>query len=86
MVSENETMFRCPRCGYRGEREELENEEGLCPACGMELFFLFLETKRHHLHEKIRVRLDWGLSIRKVAKLVGCSPTTVFKVRKKYYG
>lgn len=86
MVSENESVFRCPRCGYRGEREELEEEEGLCPACGMELFFLFLKTKRHHLHEKIRVRLDRGWRITDIARMLSCSRTTIYKVRKKYYG
>ncbi|WP_283598861.1 recombinase family protein [Photobacterium phosphoreum] len=38
----------------------------------------------HELHEKIISALDSGLSVRKVAALVGCSPATVTTVKKQY--
>lgn len=86
MTKEKETEFRCPRCGFRGLRDELEEEDGLCSGCGKDLSYMLLTTKRKGLHNRIKTQLRKGLSVTEISRIIPCSRNTVYKVREDYYG
>ena len=81
MTEETEEAIRCPKCGYRGYKEELV--EGCCPACGWNIGYMMLDTKKHGLHRRIRGLLRKGMTPTQIHRTIPCSRSTVYRVKKK---
>ena len=78
-----ETKVKCPKCNWRGLKDELKENDGLCPICLKDLSYQLLVTKQHHLHRTIRNLLKKGYNPTEIKRIIGCSRSTVYKVVNK---